>query len=501
MSDDEIKQATAEPVRLGEAEQPAQADPVVDHHPDHRQAEDDSEGKREKDDPDVVGHDRPGGLDPLVGRDVRPQLVVMDLIDQIRGRDPVGGVGVREHDEERDDRGSEEQRGRRQQVRPCSPIRLRQRTRVKAPRPAPDVPSAPVDDPVSARDEAVQVPAHRLVGPVALSSSQVSRSPAVQSGQGEHLHGMQRVQAPRATASDEVLQVVPVLAAARHELFGPHYGAQNSPMEQLLPDSELVVATPERVSFDYQVAGLGTRAIAQLLDLLILSALLVALLFAGTFAGIVFDSGVVADLIWILGSFVVIFGFFWVSEAMWSGQTIGKKAFRLRAVGDRGEPLTLIQAGIRNVVRIVDFLPYGYGVGLIVLFINGKGKRLGDLAAGTVVVKDSDHVWLWQLPGARPVDFQVASGQDAQMRLPPGYPPPPPPLIPPPPPAPEPAATGPSPYTLASNAESILRRLDPELRRFVGSYAHRRPALGLDLRVQLAGGIQPGLRRAMPDML
>ena len=269
-------------------------------------------------------------------------------------------------------------------------------------------------------------------------------------------------------------------------------------MEQLLPDSELVVATPERVSFDYQVAGLGTRAIAQLLDLLILSALLVALLFAGTFAGIVFDSGVVADLIWILGSFVVIFGYFWVSEAMWSGQTIGKKAFRLRAVGDRGEPLTLIQAGIRNVVRIVDFLPYGYGVGLIVLFINGKGKRLGDLAAGTVVVKDSDHVWLWQLPGARPVDFQMASGQQAQMPLPPDYPPPPPPLIPPPPP--EAPAPGPSPYTLASNAESILRRLDPELRRFVSSYAHRRPALGLELRVQLAGGIQPGLRRAMPDM-
>ncbi|TME11158.1 MAG: RDD family protein [Chloroflexi bacterium] len=269
-------------------------------------------------------------------------------------------------------------------------------------------------------------------------------------------------------------------------------------MEQSLPESELVVATPERVSFDYQVAGLGTRAIAQLLDLLILSAILVALFFAGLFVGIVLDSGVVANLMWILGSFVVIFGYFWVSEAMWSGQTIGKKAFRLRAVGDRGEPLTLIQAGIRNVVRVVDFLPYGYGVGLIVLFINGKGKRLGDLAAGTVVVKDSDHVWLWQLPGARPVDFQMASGQQAQMPLPPGYPPPPPPLIPPPPP--EPPAPGPSPYTLASNAESILRRLDPELRRFVSSYAHRRPALGLELRVQLAGGIQPGLRRAMPDM-
>jgi hypothetical protein len=174
---------------------------------------------------------------------------------------------------------------------------------------------------------------------------------------------------------------------------------------------------------------------------------------------------------------------------MWSGQTIGKKAFRLRAVGDRGEPLTLMQAGIRNIVRIVDFLPYGYGVGLITLFINGKGKRLGDLAAGTLVVKDSDHVWLWQLPGARPTDYQGTPGQ-AQPPLPPDYPPPPPPLIPPPP----------APYAIASNAEAILRRLDPELRRFVGSYAHRRPALTIDLRMQLAYGIQQELRKAMAGM-
>ena len=59
----------------------------------------------------------------------------------------------------------------------------------------------------------------------------------------------------------------------------------------------------------------------------------------------------------IVFSFVNVFGYFWVSEALWSGQTVGKKAFRLRAVGDRGEPLTFMQAGIRNIVRIVDFLP------------------------------------------------------------------------------------------------------------------------------------------------
>src|SRR5205085_6016630 len=172
-------------------------------------------------------------------------------------------------------------------------------------------------------------------------------------------------------------------------------------LNQPLPDTDLVVATPERVSFDYQVAGLGTRGIAQILDLLILAAVLMAVYFVAIFEGAA-GQGTLAYLIAIIGSFVVIFGYHWACEAFWAGQTIGKKVFRLRAVGDRGEPMTFMQAGIRNVIRIVDFLPYGYGVGMVVLFVNGKGKRLGDLAAGTIVVKDSDHVALWQLAGGQP---------------------------------------------------------------------------------------------------
>jgi len=232
---------------------------------------------------------------------------------------------------------------------------------------------------------------------------------------------------------------------------------------QPLPDSDLVVATPERVSFDYQVAGLGTRAIAQVLDILIIGGILTAVYFVALAIAVV--GSATATLVAVIGSFVVIFGYFWVSESLWSGQTVGKKAFRLRAVGDRGEPLTFAQAGIRNIVRIVDFLPYAYGVGLIVLFVNGKGKRLGDLAAGTIVVKDSDHVWLWSLPAAR---------------LPAGAPPP--------------------AYAAASAAELTLRRLDPELRRFVSSYARRRPQLSLEVRVQLATQVQSSLRTALPDV-
>jgi len=266
-------------------------------------------------------------------------------------------------------------------------------------------------------------------------------------------------------------------------------------MERPLSDTDLVVATPERVSFDFQIAGLGTRAIAQIIDLLIVALVEVAVIFFGVAAGTVTNSATVMWLVIIVLSFINVFGYFWVSEALWSGQTIGKKAFRLRAVGDRGEPLTFMQAGIRNIVRIVDFFPYGYGIGMIVLFANGKGKRLGDLAAGTLVVKDSDHVRLWQLAGGR---RPTAPGM------------PPPPTAPPdatnegPTAAsPVPGATArfaPSPYVPATAAELTLRRLDPELRRFITSYARRRPQLTLGVRVQLAGTVERNLRAAAPEI-
>ena len=244
-------------------------------------------------------------------------------------------------------------------------------------------------------------------------------------------------------------------------------------MDQPLPDSELVITTPERVSFEYQVAGLGTRAIAQILDLMILAGVLIGVYFAAIAIGQA-GSNTIAYLIAVIGSFVVIFGYFWACEAFWSGQTIGKKVFRLRAVGDRGEPMTFFQAGIRNVVRIVDFLPYAYGVGLVVLFVNGKGKRLGDLAAGTLVVKDSDYVWLWQLPG----------GQSAAPASP----------------ATAAPATPAAAFAPASPAELMLRRLDPELRRFVSSYARRRLELPLPLRAQLADQVQSSIYAAAPDV-
>lgn len=234
-------------------------------------------------------------------------------------------------------------------------------------------------------------------------------------------------------------------------------------MDRPVAEEELVVATPELVAFDYQVAGLGTRILAQIIDLLIITALEIVLGIVAISLGVALVDATVMVLIFILGSFVILVGYFWASEALWSGQTLGKRAFRLRVVGDHGEPITFGQAAIRNLVRIIDWLPTWYGIGVVVVFANGHGKRLGDMAAGTIVVKDSDRVSLAQLSAS---------------------------------------LTPPSPYqpAPASRAEQMLRQLDPELRRFVSAYARRRSELAVDLRLQLAGTVQPSLRAAMPDL-
>jgi len=80
----------------------------------------------------------------------------------------------------------------------------------------------------------------------------------------------------------------------------------------------------------------------------------------------------------------------------------GKRYVRLRAVGDHGEPLTIGQAAIRNLVRVVDFLPAFYAIGIVTMFSNSRAKRLGDFAAGTLVVRDRERISLYDLSSTAP---------------------------------------------------------------------------------------------------
>jgi uncharacterized RDD family membrane protein YckC len=244
--------------------------------------------------------------------------------------------------------------------------------------------------------------------------------------------------------------------------------------EPVAAEDDLVVSTPERVAFQYPVAGLGSRFVAQLIDLLLMTVLLAILSLGAIGLGYVINDGALAFLIWDLASFCILFGYFIVSEAVWSGQTLGKRTLHLRAVGDQGEPISVSQAIIRNLVRIVDFLPLFYGIGMIALFANGKGKRLGDLAAGTVVVREHDSVRL--------IDLERHAG------LAPGVPAGPA----------VPGAPTAAPAARLSPLEEWLRRVDPNLRRLAGMYALRRYELVPAARYQLAEAAEPALRKVLP---
>ena len=90
----------------------------------------------------------------------------------------------------------------------------------------------------------------------------------------------------------------------------------------------------------------------------------------------------------VLGAFVVTSGYFMVFEIIWNGQTPGKRVLGVRVIRESGYPLRPVDSVVRNVVRIVDWLPFFYGIGVLVMLFNGRSRRLGDFAAGTIVVRE-----------------------------------------------------------------------------------------------------------------
>ena len=156
-------------------------------------------------------------------------------------------------------------------------------------------------------------------------------------------------------------------------------------------NDHLSVETPEQININFKKAGIGSRFYAALLDTLLLGLLL--------FIGIYVNLSFITELGVIIGNWlsaiggVMIFAMFWgyyiIFEITTNGQSPGKFALGLRVIKEGGYPISFADSAIRNLVRIVDFLPFLYGTGLLVMLINGNWQRLGDLAAGTIIVKTS----------------------------------------------------------------------------------------------------------------
>ncbi len=145
------------------------------------------------------------------------------------------------------------------------------------------------------------------------------------------------------------------------------------------------ILTTEKVPLNYRVAGLGARSLAWLIDLLILCVLgFAGLLFANVLAmagrpGM----GQAVLSFWLFG---LMWAYFLLFEWLWNGQTPGKRVLGLRVIQWRGTAIGFLQATVRNLLRIVDCLPLGYGLGFVVAGCNRENRRLGDLAADTLVV-------------------------------------------------------------------------------------------------------------------
>lgn len=165
------------------------------------------------------------------------------------------------------------------------------------------------------------------------------------------------------------------------------------------------IRTPEWSTIDWPIAGIGSRALAALLDavvILIVDGLLFLVIGltgletpAKALASGASGSIRVSAALFAIGGLLLVAFFFTVfyfvlCESLWSGRSVGKWALGIRVVSTQGRRVTFFSSLVRNLVRVVDYLPTGYLVGLVTMLVTKKEQRLGDLAAGTVVITERE---------------------------------------------------------------------------------------------------------------
>jgi uncharacterized RDD family membrane protein YckC len=186
---------------------------------------------------------------------------------------------------------------------------------------------------------------------------------------------------------------------------------------------KLTIETPEQTLLEFPLAGIGSRFLAVALDTLLQAAVYILL---GLMAGLLNQLGIrfplgkqwgIAVLIFV--AFTVQFGYYGFFEAIWNGQTPGKRWTHLRVIQDSGRPVTPYDAILRNLLRIVDWLPTLYAVGIVTILISAEKKRVGDYAAGTVVIHEKPLQGvgsIWSVAAPPPVS-QLAPGAIPSVQL------------------------------------------------------------------------------------
>jgi uncharacterized RDD family membrane protein YckC len=148
------------------------------------------------------------------------------------------------------------------------------------------------------------------------------------------------------------------------------------------------VDTPEQIQFTFDLAGAGSRMLAYLIDISIriagLSVVGMIVMMATGWA----SPGLATGLMLII-AFAVEWGYHTILEWLWNGFTPGKRALRIRVVRADGVRVDFVRSAMRNLLRAADIFPFFYAAGLLTMFFTGTQRRLGDIAADTMVVREA----------------------------------------------------------------------------------------------------------------
>lgn len=157
------------------------------------------------------------------------------------------------------------------------------------------------------------------------------------------------------------------------------------------------VRTPENVLFEYELAGLASRALAVAVDLCVMGMLIGLTALTCAVFGVVFAG--FARALYFVALFAIQWGYGVVLEWRWHGQTVGKRVAGTRVLSSNGLAISFGQAALRNLLRVVDILPGGYLLGGLSVLCDPRARRLGDIAADTVVVRVQRDARLTEILG------------------------------------------------------------------------------------------------------
>lgn len=180
---------------------------------------------------------------------------------------------------------------------------------------------------------------------------------------------------------------------------------------------KLTIETPEQTPLEFSLAGIGSRFLALALDSLIqltigIFLVVVWALVVGGIASVWRGGWTWVTALALLAFFLLTVGYFAIFEALWNGQTPGKRFLRLRVIKDSGHPITVYDAMARNLMRMIDQLPVAYTVGVASMLISSQNKRLGDYVGGTVVVYErpfEEVQPIWRSPEKKSLTLPVAA--------------------------------------------------------------------------------------------